>query len=140
MKGKIFNHFRHRWVHCDKANGTANGGKQAVDMVWQKLNLHTILKAARFKRHPIEEVHSTLSLKNKVWKFNSFLFCLLVTFCSEGYTIRLAKFSIKGICTTFMDVILEIFWKYWSLKSLHIYYSDKINFLNVQFIHHYKLL
>ena len=43
MKGKIFNHVGHRRVHRDKTNGTANGGKQAVDMVWQKLNLHTIL-------------------------------------------------------------------------------------------------
>ena len=128
MKGKIFHQIRHRWVHRDIANGTANGRKQAVDMVRQKLNFHTILRTVRLKGHPVDEIKCTFSLKAEYkWNWN-FLFCLLVTFCSEGYTIRLAKLSITGIGTTFMDVILDIFWKYWTWKTI-----DQIGYWTLHF-------
>ena len=65
MKGKIFHKLRHPRVHCDKANGTTNGRQQAVDMVGQKLNLHTFLRNFRLKGGTVVEINCTFSLKIK---------------------------------------------------------------------------
>ena len=72
MKGKIFNHTRSCWVHRNKANGTVNRGKQAVDMVWQKLNLDKILRNGRLKRHTIEKINCTFPLKVNYEHLKSF--------------------------------------------------------------------
>ena len=49
MEGKIFDELRHPGVNSNRPNTTTNGGKQAVNMVLKKLNLHILLRYLMLK-------------------------------------------------------------------------------------------